>query len=348
MADHLIPVRSDGKWGYFSTAARKLVLPLQYDSAEAFHDGRAWVSDGRQFGCIDTQGNLTPVQKFDSVGPFGNGFAPFNQGSIQKFSAHDNEYYQTGGKWGFVNTAGAIAVPAQYDGVVGFSEGLAFLQNDEPGVGPWMDTRSRCVDAAFKTLFEIELSVLYGFSEGRTVVHRRLEKFHWIDRNGREIGKPYDICWSFTEGLAGALINSGYRHVFVDLDGKEVLQAPENLNGIGAFREGLCWGLTGQPRDFGNGRWYGANSGPVGFFDRSGKWAIKPAFESARDFHDGRAAVSLHGKWGFINTSGRIVVPLQWDKVRDFVGGVAVVEGDGRFEVIDTKGSTLWKAKSPP
>ncbi|ECC1273812.1 WG repeat-containing protein, partial [Campylobacter coli] len=57
-----------------------------------------------------------------------------------------------------------------------------------------------------------------------------------------------------------------------------------------------------------NGRW--------GFIDRSGKFVIKPKFDSIWDFSEGLAKVKLNGKYGFIDKSGKIVIEPKFDDIR--------------------------------
>ncbi|EPS6017597.1 WG repeat-containing protein [Campylobacter coli] len=50
--------------------------------------------------------------------------------------------------------------------------------------------------------------------------------------------------------------------------------------------------------------------------DRSGKFVIKPKFDSIWDFSEGLAKVKLNGKYGFIDKSGKIIAKPKFDDIR--------------------------------
>ncbi|ENA9430640.1 WG repeat-containing protein, partial [Campylobacter coli] len=56
-----------------------------------------------------------------------------------------------------------------------------------------------------------------------------------------------------------------------------------------------------------NGRW--------GFIDRSGKFVIKPKFDSIWDFSEGLAKVELNRKYGFMDKNGKIVIEPKFDDI---------------------------------
>ncbi|EAI9641912.1 WG repeat-containing protein, partial [Campylobacter coli] len=53
-----------------------------------------------------------------------------------------------------------------------------------------------------------------------------------------------------------------------------------------------------------------------GFIDRSGKFVIKPKFDSVGKFSEGLAGVKLNGKYGFIDKSGKFVIEPKFDDIR--------------------------------
>ena len=69
-------------------------------------------------------------------------------------------------------------------------------------------------------------------------------------------------------------------------------------------------------------------NGKIGYLDKTGKLAIKPAYEKARGFSDGLAAVKDQTKWGFIDAKGKWVIPASFDDAEDFNSGLCVVEKD--------------------
>ncbi|MGJ8958557.1 WG repeat-containing protein [Campylobacter coli] len=50
--------------------------------------------------------------------------------------------------------------------------------------------------------------------------------------------------------------------------------------------------------------------------DKSGKFVIKPKFDSIWSFREGLAKVELNGKYGLIDKSGKIVIEPKFDDIR--------------------------------
>jgi WG containing repeat len=79
----------------------------------------------------------------------------------------------------------------------------------------------------------------------------------------------------------------------------------------------------------------------TGYFDKSGKLAIAPQFESARNFSEGVAFVKLGSKWGLINKEGKIIINPQFDESGDFSEGLAQVKIGDKWGYIDKKGNMV-------
>ncbi|HIH2145375.1 WG repeat-containing protein [Campylobacter coli] len=54
----------------------------------------------------------------------------------------------------------------------------------------------------------------------------------------------------------------------------------------------------------------------MGLIDKSGKFVIKPKFDSIWSFREGLAKVGLNGKYGLIDKSGKIVIEPKFDDIR--------------------------------
>ena len=75
----LFAVNKDGKSGFIDNTG-KIVIPLQFDSANGFSEGLALVTlKGKQF-FIDTSGRTVFQAKFDIIRDFSEGLAAVNIG----------------------------------------------------------------------------------------------------------------------------------------------------------------------------------------------------------------------------------------------------------------------------
>jgi hypothetical protein len=190
-----------------------------------------------------------------------------------------------GGKYGFIDTTGRIAVNPQYDDTVSnpnadpFPEGLAAV----------------CIGCT--SPFDNKTS------NG---------KWGFIDPDGKMIINPqFNWVQPFSEGLAAACVGdrcdlvgpqSNAKWGFIDRTGRFVI-SPQ-FSAVGPFSEGLadvCVGVMGASRC----------EGKEGYINRNGQFIINPQFEMAYPFHRGLARITItegvETKTGYIDKTGRVV-----------------------------------------
>lgn len=99
------------KWGYIDQN-NKVVIGAIYDHAEDFKKGYACVAFDDRYFIIDKKGNVVS-DTYDMIREYNDGLAPASKN----------------GKWGFVNRAGKLVIPLQYDEVVpfGFNNGHCWV-----------------------------------------------------------------------------------------------------------------------------------------------------------------------------------------------------------------------------
>jgi len=133
------------------------------------------------------------------------------------------------GKWGFVNTAGKFVVPAQFDWVSDFSEGLARVKmgvtvsRTGMTLGKHSDNNWRYIDKSGNTVFKLRADSVGDFSEGlaSACIIKRDGYLYcgYIDKQGRWAIEPtFGSCEPFTNGIAKILLNGQWR--WIDRQGK--------------------------------------------------------------------------------------------------------------------------------
>ena len=162
-------------------------------------------------------------------------------------------------------------------------------------------------------------------------------RWGYRDDGGNVVIAPqYQVAQEFTSGGIAAVVD-GQGWAYIDRSGRVVVRPLAVDNGPDDFREGLA-------------RFRG--SGKVGFFDRRGRVAIRPAYAFAMPFFDGRAAVCngcveaaegehhvvRGGKWGFIDRRGRLVIPLAFAEAGSFENGRARVRSGAVWRYIGRDG----------
>lgn len=215
-------------------------------------------------------------------------------------------YIQQNNKYGFIDQTGEIVIAPQFEDANNFIDGLALVkQNDE-----WSH-----IDKNGKIVIKHKFNNVGHFSDDLAVFKLR-DKWGYINKIETIVINPqFDYAYSFSEGLAKIWKNGKYG--YIDPKG-EIIIMPKFENG-GNFSEGLA--VIKQ-----NGKW--------GYIDKTGKIVIAPKFDDAERFSNGFAVVLQDGKWGYIDKTGKIVIAPQFDEASYFSDGLALVKQDGKYGYI--------------
>src|ERR1700674_2216363 len=186
----LFPVEKDGKFGFIDRTG-KVVIPLQFDSANDFHEGLALVTANRKTMFIDTAGETVITPQFDIVNNFSEGLAPVNIGQKR---IPNLGLISDPGKWGYIDKTGKLVIPLKFTHAEDFSEGLAAVRDGD---------RGGFIDHRGGFGFDVPLDVTLGFHEGVAGVLFK-GSVTYVDRSGKKISTPVDYgpkSNSFSEGL---------------------------------------------------------------------------------------------------------------------------------------------------
>jgi hypothetical protein len=242
--DHLFLVQVNNKWGYMNDEGN-LAIQANYDNGSDFNGGFATVGKGKQFLVVDTKGNETPLESgITEVKEFSDGLAPVRMSNK---------------KYGFIDTKGKLAVPAEYETVGYFAAGLAWVKTAEGKLG-YIDKSGQWV---IKPEFEAgkEFDPVSGLARVK-----KGESWCYVDKSGKILYVKDTESWGdFSEGLADG--KKGGMRGFYDKTGKWVIE-PKFL----------------AVRDFHNG--YAAAKSVEnkwGIIDKTGKWAVEAKFDSVKD-----------------------------------------------------------------
>ena len=333
-AKTLFPVEKDDKWGFIDRTG-KIVIPLQFDSANDFHEGLALVTANGKKLFIDGSGRVVIKPQFDIVDDFSEGLAAVNIGQtrIPNIGIISNP-----GKWGYIDKTGELAIPLKFTHAEDFSEGLAAINNGDHG---------GFIDHAGKILFELPLDVTLGFHEGLVGVLLR-GSVSYYDRAGRKIPISTDYgpkSNSFSEGLVP--VEKKDQWGFVDRSGKIVIEA--KFEDADNFNEGLApvkvHGETVWCPPDASGNRSGA-AGMYGYIGKTGRIVIAPQFNYAEPFAEGVAAVSKCDQAYFIDKTGKTLITGEFKYASHFSGGLAYVQTMTPNGVlagyIDKTGKFVW------
>jgi hypothetical protein len=334
-AKRLFPVEKDSQWGFIDRTG-KIVIPLQFDSANDFHEGLALVTVKGRSLFIDDTGRVVISPQFDIVHEFSEGMAAVNIGETR---IPNLGLISKPGKWGYIDKRGKIILPLRFTHAEDFSEGLAGVRDGE---------RGGFIDHQGKFIFDVPLDVTLGFHEGVVGVLWK-GMLAYFDRTGKKLAPPADYgpkSNSFSEGLVP--ISVGGKWGFMDRTGKLVIEAKfedaENFSAglapVKVHNEETVW----CPADESGNR-----SGATmmwGYIDKTGKTVIPAVFNSAEPFSEGVAAVRKCDQAYFIDQSGKTVIKGNFTYASTFSGGLARFETltkDGLLSgYVDRTGKLVW------
>ena len=222
-------------------------------------------------------------------------------------------------------------IPADYEMIASYSEGLAAVLDRKSGRCGFINTKGELViQPEYTALPDPEYNrILPHFSEGLAAARNDDGLWGYIDKSGEcVIPFRYDEAGEFDLGLA--TVFSGGKMDVINTDGESV----------------GCWeGFVATDFEL----WCCIRGGKLGFVDAHNNTVIPfiydydPRVSQCCFGEMGLSAVSINGKWGFIDRDGMVVIPLEleYDTVSNFGCGLAKVTKDGLCGFIDTSGRLI-------
>lgn len=136
--------------------------------------------------------------------------------------------------------------------------------------------------------------------------------YGYQDERGEVVLEPrFQQAEDFCEGLAAVMVQ--HRWGFINREGK--LTIPARYLSVTSFREGRAW-VCDIDEDF-NRHW--------SLIDDHGNHLTPFEFRSVESFHDGLAAASVKKLWGFVDRSGKWAIKPAFQEVEEFSGGICQV-----------------------
>ncbi len=157
--------------------------------------------------------------------------------SLSEEEAFYADYEPSEMKFGYINTAGQLAIRDLYDGVREFAEGLAAVNLG----GKW-----GYIDLFGQTVINHEYRSAFAFKEGIARVQDFDKKYWFIDKTGKRLNEEgFDQAYDCIDGLIRVMTVRGYN--YISLQGDTLL--PDLCDGARDFKNGLAvvrrFGLSG-------------------------------------------------------------------------------------------------------
>lgn len=223
----LAKVAKDGVGYGFVDKDMRFVIPMRYNNAEQFSNGKAKVKRGEQWFYIDKNGKETPIEptasenKYQDIGEYSEGMCRVSTLKLGFMDlAYHSDYSEIAGTWGFVDENGVEVISPQYIYAQDFSGGIAIVCK-----GKW--TRDKkwdnkynsgrywteeelwgAIDKSGKTVIPFIFDEIKYFSDTEEVFMAHVggwENGHWgvIDKQGNWLADPIfaDIDYEYHDGL---------------------------------------------------------------------------------------------------------------------------------------------------
>ena len=242
--DGLVGIKVGEKWGYLNSQG-KIAIPAKYDDVTEFSGGYAIANSGSTYIVLDTKGTETMIQgNVTEVKDFSEKLAPFRA---------------TDKKFGYIGTDGKVAIPAQFESVGYFKNGLAWAKSPGGTLG-YINPKGEWV---IKPQFDVGKD--FDASTGLARIKTTTGNWAYVNKTGELVYVNDTDSWGdFSNGLAEG--KKGDKRGFYDDKGKWVI-TPQ-FEGTRDFKNGYAAAKMGD-------KW--------GIIDKTGKWVIQPGFDGIKD-----------------------------------------------------------------
>ncbi|MGB9912116.1 MAG: WG repeat-containing protein [Candidatus Kapaibacteriota bacterium] len=295
----LVAYLKDGKWHFLDTAGKLLFSPIELLDVLGYSEGyfrvNIEVNKKPKWALIDLAGNITVIDRINYLFNFHNGRALVVK--LKNADTTNQDFL-----FGYINYQGRLAIPLIYEDATDFSEGLAFVKNNE--IRGFIDTSNNLV-------IKMENAAANKFKDGLADINDRRYKVGFMNRNG-EIVVPleFDILDHFYEGLAFAV--KGDTAGFINKEGKYEFYVDAYT--AKPFSDSLAFVGKLIQRKM---KWCLINN--------KGEKVTDYIFDDVKEFSEGVAPVLKDGRWYFIDKNGVEVIPNDYLYVDKFVDGLAWV-----------------------
>ncbi len=284
----------------------------------------------RHFAYVNKKGEVVIDTDYKWADDFENGRAQF-----KKVVRTGNKAYYN---YGFIDTKGREVIPAIYEKVYQFAEGVdvtwvkkrgdsKFILIDKNGqrvgnnafekVGYWIEGMCQVGVPGPEKDYNGNPLYRHGF------VNLRCEII--IDPSEGYMGAP-----AYSDGLV-CLAKEGTGYGFLDKTGKVVIPLQYKQAGYSGFIDGLC---------------RVKKNGKTGLIDKTGKWVVEPKYSTVTSFSEGLMIVALgksggYKDFGYCDFNNEVVIKGPFDSASPFDGGFARVRKGDKDGLIDKEGNIV-------
>jgi hypothetical protein len=251
----------------------------------------------------------------------------------------NRRWYKQDGLYGFLDEKGMPVIPARFDSVLNFNEGVVGIRQQDK---TWMLVDKEGNPVSSNTINQI------GYLINGIAIAQKGKLWGIINKKGEYIVKPkyegrppfdYYSTLGYIDGVPQISIPIGRG----EFSNRSLLQWQDRVREVDydqvyEFRNNRALALK-----------FDLINSKYSFLDTSGKVVFDRTFEEANSFSEGKAAVFENGEWKYIDIHGKKCVNIDWQmnpsfefsKLYPFFNGKAVVQGRNGYGIIDTTGKYI-------
>ncbi|MGZ4099837.1 MAG: WG repeat-containing protein [Bacteroidia bacterium] len=356
-AEKLFEVKVKGKWGLINEKGNIVVEP-KYEYIENFENKWVVAEKPGKYFIIGSDQKQIGTEKYD-------GFYYGYCSPLRTFKKKD--------KWGFVDTAGKVVIPFEFDKLLFFTDGICLATKE--GKKGFIDERGNFTSMdGYDDLFNNGAGYirvgkkkkkggfifgLYDSNQKKMVLDISYSEISFV-YNGlvklkKEGGKTGVGLMSLKTGtyliepkkdrkIFGECLSSYYQcagecntDLFVLADEKKREIVDKNNNVIlnaGEKYIGITYISNGIC-------WASVEKEKKylsGLIDFKGQPLSEFVYDEVKYFSEGLSAVRINDKWGFVDTTGKLVIPCKFDCVFSFRNGLAkIISGGKSYDEFDER-----------
>jgi hypothetical protein len=201
-------------YGYLDREGNE-VIPAKYENAYDFNNGKALVQIAdNDYGLINSNGEILSRYNYNFVGDHGDGLLAFKK--------------TIDGKFGYMDEAGNVVIPPQFDSALPFEAGRAVV-----GMAQNYLSRYGVIDKEGNFIIKLQYDIINYLGENRFSVGRALDeekpylsyKYAIADENGRFLTDfIFDQISNYENGMTS--VSDEKETFFADERGKKVKRLP--------------------------------------------------------------------------------------------------------------------------
>jgi hypothetical protein len=318
-ADGLIRVCDGQKWGFLNKNG-STVIPIEYDDAIDFYEGRSLVKKGDSSFCIDMNGRLTSgcVERYAKW--------EFTEGGSYTQYIKGRRIVSRAPFKGVTDDEGKLIVPIMYAHIIGMESNTSEYRWSKLYYKASIGNRWGVLDKNGKVMIPFVYDEVYGFMGGMELYMVRKNNQYGLFDN------------QFNEVLS--CVHGGID--FVTFKGKYW------------FRKKEKWGLMDKDQkmiidpqydSYGwmkNGKIQVTKNKKNGMIDTLGRIIIPLMYDAMDDeTHHGLIVAELKNKWGYLDSLGKITIPFEYDDIRKFYKSIAGVKKEGNYFFINASNERI-------